>query len=275
MKLIKLQMKKIVEKYVEMPRSIRRPMWQIWHKIIIKFDKKGGAIFMNYGYQSLNGDIPVKLDEEDEINRYCIQLYDHVVNKVDLKGKNVLEVGSGRGGGASFIKRYYMPETYTAMDISSAAIDFCSNYHKVPGLSFVKGYAEEQPFEDQSFDAVVNVESARCYGDISKFFSEVYRVLKPDGYFLLADMIKKDELDPFINDLKKNGFKILHQTKITPSVVKALDNDSARREESIKSQIPKFLVRGFLQFAGTKGTERYNSFATERIEYWSFVLSKN
>lgn len=268
-------MKRLVEKYVEMPMGIRRPMWQIWHKLIIKFDKKKAATFMNYGYQSLNGHVPLELKKEDEIDRYCIQLYDHVVNRVDLKGKHVLEVGSGRGGGASFIKRYHGPDTYTAMDISGAVIDFCNNHHQVPDLTFIKGFAEEQPFETASFDAVVNVESARCYSDIPKFFREVHRVLKDDGHFLFADMIKKGELDEILTGLKESGFKIIHQTEITPNVVKALDVDTGRREELVTNLVPKWLIGGFLQFAGAKGTERYESFATGRMQYWSFVLSKN
>ena len=77
-------MDKIIEKYCEMPTVIRRPMWQIWHNFMIRFDNKQEATFMNYGYQSLNGDAPLELQKEDEIDRYCIQLYDHVVNKVDL-----------------------------------------------------------------------------------------------------------------------------------------------------------------------------------------------
>lgn len=72
-------------------------MWRIWHNLLIRFDKDSAVNFMNYGYERVNGDRILELRKEDEINRYCIQLYDHAVKNVNLKNKKVFEVGSGRG----------------------------------------------------------------------------------------------------------------------------------------------------------------------------------
>lgn len=268
-------MRTLVEKYCEMPAAVRRPMWRVWHNLIIRFDKDDEAVFMNYGYQSLNEAEKLTLLPEDESNRYCAQLYDFVVSTVDLEDKDVLEVGSGRGGGASYITRYRKPGSYTAMDISSGVIDFCNTYHKVPGLKFVKGVAEEPPFADNSFDVVVNVESARCYKSIQTFFNEVYRMLRPGGNFCFADMIKKGEKDEIKEMLLASGLKIISEINISPNVVKALDFDHERRQKIIEKSTPKFLRKAFFQFAGTKGTERYESFANGKMEYWAFVLVKN
>jgi len=159
-------MSKIVEKFAELPKPLRKPLWKWWHKIMNKYDQRNIANFLNYGFDYLNEEESIQLKNQDETNRYCIQLYDHVVNKADLKGKDVLEVGAGRGGGASYITRYYEPKSYIGLDITESSIDFCNNYYKkVEGLSFVCGNAESLPFEDSSFDFVVNVESARCYND--------------------------------------------------------------------------------------------------------------
>ena len=215
----------LVDKYCEVPRSFRKPMWQIWHKLLIRFDRDVTVNFMNYGYNSLNGEIPIFLEQNDEKNRYCIQLYDHVVNKADLKNKDILEVGSGRGGGASYIARYYAPKTYTGLDISGSIIDFCNSYYNTPYLSFVKGVAENQPFKNNSFDIVVNIESARCYSNLNTFFSEVYRVLRPGGYFLFADVIHKGEIESIQAKLKECGFDIIGNTNITKNVINALDKD--------------------------------------------------
>jgi ubiquinone/menaquinone biosynthesis C-methylase UbiE len=263
-----------VEKYCECPRLLRKPMWRIWHKILIKFDKDVTANFMNYGYSGLNGDFPIFLKHEDEKNRYCIQLYDHVVNKSDIKNKDVLEVGSGRGGGASYVARYYKPKTYTGLDMSKSIIDFCNGYYNTSGLSFVRGIAEDQPFQDKSFDAVVNIESARCYKSLITFFREVYRVLKKNGHFLFADMINKEEVNDMKSKLEACGFKVLQSKNITRNVVKALDKDSERREILIKEKLPRFLKKSFSQFAGTKGTERYSSFKNGKFEYWSYFLRR-
>jgi ubiquinone/menaquinone biosynthesis C-methylase UbiE len=267
-------MANFVDNYCEFPTVLRRPMWQIWHRLLSKFDKDSTVNFMNYGYAELNGAEPIKLKNEDEINRYCIQLYDTVAKGTNLKDKNVLEVGSGRGGGANYIARYHKTKSYIGIDISSDVINFCNKTYNVPGLNFKKGRAEKLPIDSESFDAVVNVESARCYSDIELFFSEVHRSLNEDGYFLFADMIEKEEVNEIKNKIRKNGFYILSEKDITKNVAKGLELDTLRREKIIKRRVPGFLRNSFKKFAGTKGTKRYNSFSNGKFEYWNFVLQK-
>jgi ubiquinone/menaquinone biosynthesis C-methylase UbiE len=249
-------------------------MWRIWHKLLIRFDKDSTVNFMNYGFAGLNGDKPIQLEPNDEINRYCIQLYNHVVDAVDIKDKKVVEIGSGRGGGASFITRYHKPAQYTGVDISSGVIDFCNRFYKVPGLKFKVGKAEKIPLDDSSHDVVVNVESARCYSNLETFFNEVHRVLQPNGHFLFADMIEKEEVQDIREKLNRCGFKIQSETDITPNVANGLALDSERRETLIDNQIPGFLQKQFKVFAGTKGTSRFDSFNNGKFDYRSFVITK-
>ena len=265
----------LVKKYCELPGTIRKPLWQIWHKLLIRFDKDVAVHFMNYGYDDPGQKKPVHLKEEDEPNRYCIQLYDHVVSKARIKNKDVLEVGSGRGGGASYITRYFKPRSYTGMDISGSIINFCNRYYNIPSLSFVRGIAEKQPFQDKSFDVVVNVESARCYSSLVTFFGEVNRVLRHQGVFLFADMMYPKELTTVRKKLHESGFSLLDETDITKRVSHALDKDTQRREVLIQEKIPGFLKKSFAQFAGTKGTERYHSFSNGKFIYMSYMLVKN
>ncbi len=119
---------------------------------------------------------------------------------------------------------------------------------------------------------MVNVESARCYSSIDKFFSEVKRVLRPGGEFLFADMIRKGDVDSINQKLEQNGFEIIQKTDISKNVVEALNFDTDRRKNLIDSLIPGFLNKHFQQFAGTKETERYRSFANGKMEYWSYIL---
>ena len=267
-------MANFVVNYCEFPGIMRRPMWRIWHNILTHFDKESAVQFMNYGYANLNGEETLNLNQEDENNRYCIQLYDHVVNKVNIKDKNVLEVGSGRGGGADYISRYYKPLKYIGLDISSRVIDFCRKFYYTNGLSFTLGRAENIPFKESSFDAVVNVESARCYSNINLFFKEVHRVLTKDGFFLFADMIETNLADSIRQKLNACGFSILQEDNITSNVSKSLELDTKRRENLIKEKIPAILKNAFKEFAGTKGTRRFNSFNNGKFEYRSFVLVK-
>ena len=265
-------MEKIVGKYCEMPGLVKRPMWRIWHRLLIRFDKDVRAKCLNYGYHEEEPMERLGLNKEDEENRYGIQLYNHVAARIPLDRKDIVEVGSGRGGGASFLARHYGPRTYRAIDISPKLIEFCNRYYDIKGLSFHYGNAENLPVGNQSCDVVVNVESARCYRSIRTFFSEVNRILRPGGYFMFADMISPDHLPEILKLLKSGGFEIHDQQDITSNVVMALDQDSLRRKTLIRRRSPRFLSKAFAQFAGTRGTERYDSFRNGTFQYWSFVM---
>jgi SAM-dependent methyltransferase len=152
----------------------------------------GGEIlwtYMNYGYLPADGKL-VTLDKDDNVSArvknsdiYSIQLYHAVVSVVECEGKNLLEVGSGRGGGASYVSRYLKPKDVTGVELSSQAVQLANRIHKgVPNLHFVQGDAcNLKNLPDNSYDVVFNVESSHCYPDFKKFLSEVHRVLTPGG----------------------------------------------------------------------------------------------
>lgn len=252
--------------------KLLNPVWKIWYSYISGLDKKGEVTFLNYGYA---GDKDIKLEKKDEINRYSAQLYHHVVGSVDLKGLDVLEVGCGRGGGASYIGRYFEPKSLKGLDLCAKSIEFCNKNYSVKGLSFMQGNASNLPFGNDSFDAVVNVESSHRYSDMKRFLDEVYRVLKSGGYFLFADLRDAESVKILKEHLNKSKLKIIKEEDITPCVVKALDLDHERRIDLINRLAPKFLHWLTKEFAGTKETGLYKALLNGEKEYLHYALRKD
>src|SRR5688572_9980862 len=91
--------------------SLRRAMWRaLFDLLASRFRNVGWWTLMNYGYAELV-DVPDRfnLQPADEAERYPIALYRHVVTLAPIAGRDVLEIGSGRGGGASYVTRYLKP----------------------------------------------------------------------------------------------------------------------------------------------------------------------
>lgn len=268
-------MNKVVEHYCDLPQSIRPALWRVWHNVLNLLDSDYSKVFLNYGYASPNGEFDdLVLQDRDEADRYGIQLYQHVTRGVSLRQAAVLEVGCGRGGGASFLARYRKPKEYIGLDISERLVAYCNRFHQIPGLSYLCGTATHLPFAAGRFDAVVNVESARCYGDTSAFFQEVYRVLKPGGFFCFTDMIKEQDLADMHGLLQKPGFHIICQKDIRENVVLALKLDAENRKQLIDAKVPGWLRKSFYEFAGVQGSKRFQSFASGAMQYRSYVLQK-
>ena len=55
-------------------------------------------------------------------------------------------------------------------------------------MVFIKGYAEELPFLDNSFDIVFSRLAFHHFTDVTAVFSEMVRVLKPGGKLVMIDM---------------------------------------------------------------------------------------
>jgi ubiquinone/menaquinone biosynthesis C-methylase UbiE len=215
------------------------------------------------------------LKKVDEKNRYFIQLYHHVASAINLEGLELLEVGCGRGGGAAYVKRYLKPRSLTGVDLTSGAINFCRRYYALPGLSFVQGEAGNLKFDDASFDAIINVESSHCYPSMPKFLSEVYRLLRPGGYFLFADFREPEALETLRRQLCQSGLVLCRETDISLNVFRALELDNDRKLGIIQNKVPRLVHAPFFEFAGMKGTDMfYGAMENGAKSYWSFVLQK-
>lgn len=107
----------------------------------------------------------------------------HNLLDIDLKGKNnlkILDVGCGTGGLMDELVQN--GHTVWGLDISKEALEFCSlRGHKNLQL----GSATALPFEDRSFDVVTGIGVIEHLDDDELFLSEVHRVLKPNGVFVM------------------------------------------------------------------------------------------
>jgi len=251
--------------------AVRRFLWRGWYQFLARQYPDRKWTFMNYGHRPTHGALPLALAVEDEADRSCIQLYQIVAGAVDLTGREVLEVGSGRGGGASFVARYLWPNRVVGVDLSPLAVAFCRARHRAPGLSFEVGNAERLGFEAASFDAVINVESSHCYGDLTAFVREVRRVLRPNGHFLYADFRPRTQLNTWREALC-TGLKLVLERDITPGVIAALDVDDDRKRSLINQRVARPLASAFRQFAALRGTALYDKFRDGSVVYRAFVF---
>ena len=220
---------------------IKKLLWRWWYEFLAGLHRTGDWSFMNYGYAAIPAD-PIALDAPDEPNRYSVQLYCAVVNGLSLENLSVLEVGSGRGGGAAYLKRYHKPAVVVGVDFSAKAIALCNDVYNIQGLSFVQGDAEDLPFEDNAFDVVINVESSHCYGSVDTFLSQVRRVLRPGGHFLYADFRSQVKMEKWRQQIRDSGLILINETDITANVVAALDADDERKTRLINKLVPRLLL---------------------------------
>jgi ubiquinone/menaquinone biosynthesis C-methylase UbiE len=252
---------------------IRKTIWRLWYRFLTRQLRGEEVLFLNYAYEE-EPPMGIPLALGDESNRACIQLYHHVASQVELRGKNVLEVSCGHGGGASYLTRTLQPKQYTALDLNPAGITFCRQRHRIDELNFVSGDAENLPFAPDTFDAVINVEASHCYPSFPRFLAEVARVLRPGGNFLYADFRFADGMAGWEKAIAAAPLKILHQRTINPEVLRGMDRNSQRSQDLVARHLPKFLHSLGADFAGVKGSRIHNALISGELSYRSFCFEK-
>jgi len=217
--------------------------------------------FMNYGYAPLSAELAGSAEPE----RYCLQLYRHLLGDASLAGKRVVEVSCGRGGGAAHVASTYKPLEYKGIDISEKNVALAmQRFGDVPGLRFEVGNAEALPLPSNACQALINVEASHLYDDPLKFFSEAWRVLDSGGTFFHVDLAWKDK-DP-AKLIEAAGFSLAYVEDITDNVRQALELDSERREQIVMS-FPEPLRADFRDWSGVKGHRAHRRLETGEWKY--------
>ncbi len=148
------------------------------------------------------------------------------------EGDSVLDLGSGAGNDC-FVARAIVGETgkVTGIDFTDEMLKKADENVKKLGhtnVEFIKGDIEEMPMPNNQYDVVLSNCVLNLVPDKNKAFSEIFRVLKPDGHFCVSDVVikgnlpeklRKDaemyagcvsgaiEMDEYLGIIKQNGFK--------------------------------------------------------------------
>jgi len=114
------------------------------------------------------------------------------------EGEAILDIGCGAGVDSIIAARLVGPSgSVTGIDLVPEMLARASENARLAGLdnvTFQESSAEQLPFPDNSFDMVISNGVFNLVVDKVKALSEVFRVLKPGGRFLLADQVLAGEL---------------------------------------------------------------------------------
>ncbi|WP_027953266.1 class I SAM-dependent methyltransferase [Halobacillus kuroshimensis] len=139
----------------------------------------------------------------------------------------VLDAATGGGHVAKavqpFVHRVYAADLTKEMLQNTAA-----HLSSIADMAFIIADAEELPFLDDYFDAVTCRIAPHHFPEPDTFVSEVSRVLKPGGRFLMIDNTapEDDQLDHFYNALEKRRDPT-HVRALKVSEWEALFNDQS------------------------------------------------
>ncbi|HEY5589378.1 MAG TPA: arsenite methyltransferase [Paludibacter sp.] len=173
------------------------------------------------------------------------------------EGDSVLDLGSGAGNDC-FVARAIVGETgkVTGIDFTVAMNEKAlANNAKLgyTNVEFIQGDIEEMPLDDNQFDIIVSNCVLNLVPDKNKAFSEMYRVLKPEGHFCMSDVVikgtlpeklQKDaemyagcvsgaiEMDEYLEIINNQGFKdiVIHKEKVISIPENVLENYLTKEE---------------------------------------------
>ncbi len=110
---------------------------------------------------------------------------------------HALEIGCGFGNGVSLIKTHFAAKQITAIDYDPEMVKATrSRYEDASWLAVANADGSCLPFETAAFDMVFNFAVFHHIPDWQRAVKEVYRVLKPDGYFLIEDLYRAAICNP-------------------------------------------------------------------------------
>lgn len=138
-----------------------------------------------------------------------------------LEDLKVLDVASGSGYGSKMLSK---KNKVIGLEFSKEAVEYSIDNYGNKNCIFIQGDAQNMPFKDNNFDAVVSFETIEHLENPSKFISEVLRVLKKKGILILSTPNKRI-WSPRTKPLITHHIRELHYYELMDLTVDKFDTE--------------------------------------------------
>ena len=148
------------------------------------------------------------------------------IRQVMPEGKKGIEIGIGSGIFAEQLGIDF------GIDPSDSMLDLARKRN----LNVVKGYAENLPYPDESFDFAVFITSICFIEYPDKAICEAYRIIKTGGKIIIAFIDKNSNLGQIlIKDKEGSKFYSVASFYSVPEVIKMIENNGFKVSETIQT----------------------------------------
>lgn len=219
----------------------------------------GNHQMLHYPYQHKENEN--FMQAQQNLINYCVNLFP------SMKDKSVLDLGCGNGTVSFYLAEHFDAGEIVGIDINTNNVEIANAEKEKKGILNVEFFEDDaqnlSQISDNSFDYILNIESAFHYPDKHQFLNELHRVLKPCGHFIIADIVHTRKKGSWFNAWKKKmnfhhwsihdymgaieqkNLQVISQNDISPEVINGFKQYREYLKDSKLKETPKDLILKF------------------------------
>lgn len=134
--------------------------------------------------------------EKSELSGDRLRMHYEIAKNYLTKKDKVLDIACGEGWGSAILAQ--TARKVVGADISAEFIKQAKNRYNFTNLSFETHNALQTSFENESFDAVISMETIEHMEDDKRFLSEMHRIIRTGGFFIISTPQSSTNFIPLI-----------------------------------------------------------------------------
>jgi ubiquinone/menaquinone biosynthesis C-methylase UbiE len=175
---------------------------------IIAVNEREDMRLGKFEFMAMNNPLRAFIQKHVELRIFTDQLRK---NNINLEGKAIMDGGCGSGYSTGLIVKKFHPSKIVAFDYMPEQISLAKK--RKLNVDFYVGDLTRIESADETFDAVFVFGVLHHIPEWRKALSEISRVLKSSGVFLVEEPRYRFTWDELQSGIKNEGFDILEMTR--------------------------------------------------------------